>query len=358
MVQADLEGRYLDMVPSVYYLMLDGCDLKTMARSKKYLSVESIKKILLSWELEHLALTDIRLLEIYKIPNEADMEAALKEYVEYYKKYFFKYPDNYMKGFFYVNNKWVKKNQKGEAVERLERPTVQEITELHINDKWFMNLKMKYEGILYSHDKELMFEQDLMEESLLETSKGGELDPLDMVDQVCQLMLDCYNLKTIVKKTGFSKKSIEKILVSRELEHVINSAMSLAEIYKIPNEADMESGLKEYTKKYESPQQSGFNDPQYHTKGFSYVGQCWVKKDRAGKIVKRIKRLKVKDLPHANEKWFLDLTRKYNDIWSFQTQAHKCIITMPFDASINMKLEKIAIDATLDSGNNMGLKYW
>ena len=74
MVQADLEDRYRDMVPSVYYLMLDGCDLKTMAKSKKYLSIESIKKILLSWELEHLALTDIRLLEIYKIPNEAEME--------------------------------------------------------------------------------------------------------------------------------------------------------------------------------------------------------------------------------------------------------------------------------------------
>lgn len=171
MVQADLEDCYLDMVPSVYYLMLDGFDLKTMARSKKYLSIESIEKILPSWELENLALKDIRLLEIYTISNKAEMESALKRYVKNYKKNLFKYPDNYMKGFFYVNNKWVKKNQKGEVRQPLERPTEQEITELHVNHKWFTGLRMKYEGILHSYDKELMFEQDLIEESLLEASK-------------------------------------------------------------------------------------------------------------------------------------------------------------------------------------------
>lgn len=171
MIQADLEDRYLEILPSVYYLMLDGLDLKTMAKSRKYLSIESIEKILPSWELENLALKDIRLLEIYTIPNKAEMEAALKRHVKNYKKNLFKYPDNYMKGFFYVNNKWVKKNQKGEVVELLEKPTEQEITELHVNHKWFTDLRMKYEGILYAYDKELMFEQDLIEESLLEASK-------------------------------------------------------------------------------------------------------------------------------------------------------------------------------------------
>ena len=335
MVQADLEDRYRDMVPSVYYLMLDGLDLKTIAESKEYLDIDSVKKILLSWELGHLALTDIRLLEIYKFQDKDDMETALKEYVECYKKHFFKYPDDYMEGFFYVNSKWVKKNRRGEVVEILERPTKQEIMDLHINHPWFTGLRMEYEGILHSYDKELMFEQDL----ILEESKSGELDPLDMVEQVCELMFSRYSPKTIIKKTGLSKKSVEKILVSIELERTINASMSLARIYRIPNEADMEVALKEYTAKYKSI--IGFNDPQHHKKGFVYVGQYWVKKDIAGKTVKRIKRLNLKELPHAKKKWFRDLIKKYRDIRS----------------AYDMELATKAIEATLDKGNSIGLRY-
>ena len=99
MIQADLEDRYIEILPFVYSLMLDGCNLKTIAK-KTGSSRKSIEKILISWELEHLVLTDTSLLEIYKIPNEAEMEAALEEYIENYKKYIFEYTDDYRKGFF------------------------------------------------------------------------------------------------------------------------------------------------------------------------------------------------------------------------------------------------------------------
>ena len=171
MVQADLEDFYLERMPSVYYLMLEGLDLKTMAESRKYLSIDSIEKILLSWELENLALKDIRLLEIYTMSSKASMESSLRAYFKNYKKNSFKYPDNYVKGFFYVDNKWVKKNQNGEVVEILKRPTEQEIADLHVNHKWFKDLRNNHEGILYSYDKALMFEQDLIEESRLEAAK-------------------------------------------------------------------------------------------------------------------------------------------------------------------------------------------
>ena len=155
MIQADLDTPDLDILPSVYSLMLDGCNLKTIAK-KTGSSRKSIEKILASWELERLVLTDISLVEIYKIPNEADMEAALEKYAENYKKYTFEFPEDYRKGFFYVGKKWVKKDQRGQVVERVERPTPQEIAKIHFDDEWFMGLVRKYESILSSYDDALM----------------------------------------------------------------------------------------------------------------------------------------------------------------------------------------------------------
>ena len=157
MIQADLDTPDLDILTSVYFLMLDGCNLKTIAK-KTGSSRKSIEKILASWELEHLVLTDTSLVEIYKIPNKADMEAALEEYTENYKKYIFEYTDDYRKGFFYVGKKWVKKDQRGQVVERVERPTPQEIAKMHFEDEWFMGLVRKYESILNSDDDALMEE--------------------------------------------------------------------------------------------------------------------------------------------------------------------------------------------------------
>ena len=99
MIQANLDTLDLDILPSVYFLKLDGCNLKTIAK-KTGSSRKSIEKIIASWELEHVILTNTSLLEIYKIPNEADMESALEEYTENYKKYIFEYTDDYRKGFF------------------------------------------------------------------------------------------------------------------------------------------------------------------------------------------------------------------------------------------------------------------
>ena len=161
MIQANLDTLDLDILPSVYFLMLDGCNLKTIAK-KTGSSRKSIEKIIASWELEHVILTNTSLLEIYKIPNEADMESALEEYTENYKKYIFEYIDDYRKGFFYVGKKWVKKDQRGQVIERVERPTPQEIAKMHFDDEWFMNLVRKYESILNSYDGALIIKESLI----------------------------------------------------------------------------------------------------------------------------------------------------------------------------------------------------
>ena len=46
----------------------------------------------------------------------------------------------------------------GQVVERVERPTPQEVAKMHFEDEWFINLVRKYESILNSDDDTLIVE--------------------------------------------------------------------------------------------------------------------------------------------------------------------------------------------------------
>ena len=127
---------------------------------------------------------------------------------------------------------------------------------------------------------------------------------------VSQLMFNGSDLKTIVQKTGLITTFVKKLFESWELETHINSTMSIAEIYMIPDEVDMEIALEEFTLKWESMENGSFKYPEHYRKGFFYVDKGWVKKDRRGRVVKRIE-LPTEEKAHFKEKWFLDLKEKY-----------------------------------------------
>ena len=295
--------------------MFEGFDPKTITE-KIDLDKSLLKDTLKSQKFETYINMQLSLIKIGAIPDEAGREEAMDKLEAIIERGPLKSPKYCKKGFFYIDNCWVKQDKKGQTVERIELPKEENPANEHL--QWLLMLRNKFL-------KEISGGSDNTAQAKLE-------NPLYMMGQVYKLMFDRDSLKTIAEKTGLNEESVEKILVSRELEHTINSAMSLAEVYRIPNETDMEAALLEYTKKYNSMEKGSFNDPLHHVKGFSYVDNCWVKKDRAGKIVKRIERLETREVPHAHEKWFLYLMGEYNYY---------------FQGVYNMRLEGMALDHCL-----------
>lgn len=114
---------------TICMLMLNGSKLKAIAKETGLLEL-FLKEIFNSWEFETYLNSNMGLAEIYAIPDENDREIALKEFSLKWKsreRGSFVYPKHFQKGFFYVDNRWVKKNLKGEIVKYIERPKVLDI---------------------------------------------------------------------------------------------------------------------------------------------------------------------------------------------------------------------------------------
>lgn len=125
-------------------------------------------------------------------------------------------------------------------------------------------------------------------------------------------MCDGCNLKTIVKKTGYSKSYILEILKSHAFDIYVIGTNKLNEIYSIPDENEMEKALELLTLQLENNHPS-LSPSDSDREGYFYVEGCWVKKDWRGRIVRRIKKAIIP--PHANSEWCLKLRLKFGHIW-------------------------------------------
>ena len=130
--------------------------------------------------------------------------------------------------------------------------------------------------------------------------------------KIYMCMANGYNLKTIVKNTGYSKSYILEILKSPGFDFYLIGATKLNEIYNIPDEIEMEKALELLTSQLHN------NHPSLYSRdcdrdGYFYVGGCWVKKDWRGRIVRRLK--KPITPPHVKSEWFLNLRMKFANMW-------------------------------------------
>ena len=129
---------------------------------------------------------------------------------------------------------------------------------------------------------------------------------------IYRCMCDGFNLKTIVKKTGYSKSYILEILKSHAFDIYVIGTNKLNEIYSIPDENEMEKALELLTLQLDN------NHPSLYPcdsdrDGYFYVRGCWVKKDWRGRDVRRIEKMIIP--PHAKSEWCSKLRIKFGDIW-------------------------------------------
>ena len=125
---------------------------------------------------------------------------------------------------------------------------------------------------------------------------------------ILMCMLNGSSLKTIVKNTGYSESYILEVLNSHEFDTYVIRTRKLNEIYCIPDEIKMEKALKLLALQLVNNHPS-LNSRDCDRDGYFYIEGCWVKKDKRGRIVRRLK--KTIAPPHAESEWFLKLRMKF-----------------------------------------------
>ena len=125
---------------------------------------------------------------------------------------------------------------------------------------------------------------------------------------IYKLMLQGFNLDTIVERTDLNKSFILSLFKSESFHLHINIIGIYYHIYSITNPLVMKGLLDGFTSKLINDMEF-FKDPENYIRDFFYIDSQWCKKDLNDCIVETFEPLPLPE--HHDDEWFKILRKRH-----------------------------------------------